>query len=78
MLTPWCWRWAIIPPRELQPHVGGEVPPRNTGAILIIFSEAVTTPLAGRLPWSKTRERDDVHPLPDQNPFRKLTLDLRG
>jgi transposase len=28
--------------------------------------------------WNKTRQRDDVQKLLDQNPFRKLTLDLRG
>jgi transposase len=28
--------------------------------------------------WSKTRERDDVRALLDQNQFRKLTLDARG
>jgi len=28
--------------------------------------------------WARTRERDDVRRLLDQNPFRKLTLDARG
>jgi transposase len=28
--------------------------------------------------WSKTRERDEVRALLDQNPFRKLTLDAHG